>query len=694
MTSVVYQAEAAECGLACLAMVSSRFGRHTDITALRAKAGSFPRGMTVRDLIEVASKIGIEARAIRLEVNEIKDLEMPAILHWEMSHFVVAESAAPGGSILISDPARGQRKVAPDVISRAFTGIAVEFALKPDFERKDERTKINLWKLWKGKENVVPAFAKVMLLSTFIEVIGLSAPLVLQLITDELIPSKSIGFAVVCGVAALALLLSQVAGHAFRFRALEALRLNLNLRVSSGLFSHLLNLPSSFFASRHHGDIQSRFSSLDEIHSGISGAVLAAIFDAVVALLVAALLFLYSPIVGVLSVVCVIAYVATRSLMHAPTMAAHEGQIISQARRQSFLLESLRGIETLKAYSALQVRSAEFSNMTAEAASDEFRVSRLSNVYQSISASIVAVALIGAMLLGAWEVMRGSITLGMLVALLMYRATFMQRMFAAFDAFMRVRMLSLHAHRVSEVSTQAVESTATLPGRSLGGSKIVASSLAFAYPGAKGPAFAGVSFSIESGASVGVIGRSGSGKTTLGKIICGLLKPTAGHLSIGGEDVLGEEAILRHSIAVVSQSDVMFSGTILQNITMWDPLIDLSRVNEACRNACILDDILKLPLGLNSPAGENGNLLSGGQKQRIFLARALYKDPAILILDEATSHLDIPTEGQVLEHLAKLSITRIHIAHRPQSIAFCNQIIDLGGGLHEEGTMAHISEIA
>lgn len=694
MRPVVYQAEAAECGLACLAMVSSRFGRRTDITALRAKSGSFPQGMTVRDLIEVAGKMGMEARAIRLEVSEIKDLEMPAILHWEMSHFVVAESVTPSGSILISDPARGQRKVGSDLIDRAFTGIAVEFALKPEFERKDERTRISLWKLWKGNENVAPAFAKVMLLSALIEIIGLSAPLMLQLITDELIPSKSIGFAVVCGVAALTLLFSQVGGHAFRFRALEALRLNLNLRISSGLFSHLLNLPSSFFASRHYGDIQSRFSSLDEIHRGISGAVLAAIFDAVVALLVAALLFLYSPVVGVLSVVCVIAYIATRSLMHAPTMAAHEGQIISQARRQSFLLESLRGIETLKAYSALHIRSSEFSNMTAEAASDEFRVSRLSNMYQSISASIVATALIGAILLGAWEVMTDSITIGMLVALLMYRATFMQRMFAAFDAFMRVKMLSLHAQRVSEVSTHSVESNVTLPGLSLGGSKIVASNLAFAYPGSKGPTFSGVSFSIEPGASVGIIGRSGSGKTTLGKVICGLLKSTAGHLSIGGEDVLGEEAILRHGIAIVSQSDVMFSGTVLQNITMWDPHIDLSRVNEACRNACILEDILTLPLGLNSPAGENGNLLSGGQKQRIFLARALYKRPLILILDEATSHLDIPTEGQVLEHLAKLSITRIHIAHRPQSIAFCNQIVDLGGGLHEEGSIDFISEIS
>lgn len=694
MTSVIYQAEAAECGLACVAMVSSRFGHRTDITVLRAKVGSFPQGMTVRDIIEVAGSIGMDARAIRLEVNEIKDLELPAILHWEMSHFVVAESVTRDGSILISDPARGQRKVGPDVMDRAFTGVAVEFALKPDFQRRDERTKASLWRLWKGTENVAPAFTKVLLLSIFIEIIGLSAPLVLQLITDELIPSRSIGFAAVCCVATLTLLLSQAGGHAFRFRALEALRLNLNLRVSSGLFSHLLHLPSSFFSARHHGDIQSRFSSLDEIHRGVSGSVLAAIFDAAVALIVGVLLFLYSPIIGTLSVACVIAYIATRSLMHAPTMMAHEGQIISQARRQSFLLESLRGLETLKAYSALQIRSAEFSNMTAEAASDEFRVSRLTNFYQAISSSIISVALVGAILIGAWEVMRGSITIGMLVALLMYRASFMQRMFAAFDAFMRIRMLSLHAQRVSDVSTVQLEANQTLPGRSLGGSKIVATDLGYSYAGAKAPTFERISFVIETGASVGIIGRSGCGKTTLGKVMCGLLKPTSGHLSIGGEDVLGEASISRHSIAVVSQSDVMFSGTVLQNIVMWDPQIDIARVNEACRNACILDDILKLPLGLNSPVGENGSLLSGGQKQRIFLARALYRDPAILILDEATSHLDIPTEGQVLEHLARLSITRIHIAHRPQSIAFCNQIIDLGSEVRDEATTESISEMA
>ncbi|WP_426683881.1 ABC transporter transmembrane domain-containing protein [Xanthomonas translucens pv. undulosa] len=512
----------------------------------------------------------------------------------------------------------------------------------------------------------------------FIEAIGLSAPLVLQFTTDELIPSKSIGQTLIFCAAVLLLMVCQAAGQAIRLRALEALRLDLNFKVSSGLFSHLLGLPSSFFASRHHGDLQSRFSSLDEIHRGISGALLATIFDAMVAVMLATLLFLYSPIIGALSVLCVGAYIATRSLMHEPTLAAHEGQIISHARRQSFLLESLRGIDTLKSYSALHVRSSEFSNLTAEAASDEFGVSHLSNVYQSISACIISASLVGTIGLGAWEVMSDNITLGMLFALLMYRSAFMSRMFGAFDAFMRIRMLSLHAQRVSEISAHKGGDTLALPGRCTSGSAVVASELEFSYPGARGPVLRSVSFTVPAGTSAGVVGRSGCGKTTLGKLVCGLLLPTGGSLTIGGEAVLGEDAIRRHGIAVVSQSDILFSGTILQNIVMWDSQIDIQRVKGACRDACVLDEIMMMPMGLHSPVGEGGSLLSGGQKQRIFLARALYKNPSILVLDEATSHLDVPTEAHVLNNMAMLSITRIHVAHRPQSIAACDQIIRLG----------------
>ena len=679
MSAVLYQSEAAECGLACVAMILCRFGRRTDVASLRARVGSFPLGMTVRDLVEVASLAGMDARAVRIEASQIRELQLPSVLHWEMSHFVVAESVNSNGSIVISDPSRGRRTVTKELANRSFTGVAVEFAVRPDFSIKSEVANVSLWKLWRGGERIAPTLAGVLALSIFIEAIGLSAPLVLQFTTDELLPSKSIGYTLMFCVVGLVLMVCQAAGQAIRLRALETLRLNLNFKVSTGLFAHLLGLPSSFFAARHHGDLQSRFSSLDEIHRGISGAVLATIFDAIVAVMLATLLFLYSPIIGALSVLCVVAYIATRSLMHQPTLAAHEGQIVSHAKRQSFLLESLRGIDTLKSYSALHVRSSEFSNLTAEAASDEFGVSRLTNLYQAISACIISVSLVGTIGLGAWEVMSNNITLGMLFALLMYRSLFMSRMFGAFDAFMRIRMLSLHAQRVSEISSHRLDDARALPGRCSSGSMVEASELEFSYPGSRGAVLRSVSFTVPAGTSAGVVGPSGCGKTTLGKLVCGLLLPTGGNLAIGGEVVSGEDAIRRHGIAVVSQSDVLFSGTILQNIVMWESQIDIHRVKDACRNACVLDEIMRMPMGLHSPVGESGSLLSGGQKQRIFLARALYKSPAILVLDEATSHLDVPTEARVLENLAILSITRIHIAHRPQSIAACDQIIRIGG---------------
>ena len=680
MSRVVFQNEAAECGAACLAMVATHFGYKVDLLHLRSLLGVGSRGMSAKDLIEGASTLKLAGRGLRVEMEELRSLAFPAILHWQMSHYIVLDSVDSRGRFHVRDPAVGARVLDQKQMSDGFTGIALEFGPLPEFVKDDKRTRVSLLSLWKGNESVAGPVAKIMALSALAEVIGLFVPLLLQILADEIIPAMDVSFIVVVAIAASVMLIAQAVGVSLRFRLVELMRTSLNLKMSGALFGHMLSLPISYFQVRHYGDLQSRFHSLDTIHSGLSGPLITTVFDAFASIFIFSLMLFYNPGLAFFALACACMYMVVRWHMHPPTIAAHEEMLIASAKRDSFLLESLRGIETLKVYASLATRSGQYQNLSADYATGQLRVAHYTNLYQFLSTIVLIVSSIGTICIGSWLVIRGDLTLGMLFAFILYRSTFTTRLVAVFDAVMQTRMLALHASRVSDISLQDRVIEPSLPGKSSGLHDVVVRDLSFTYPGDRAPIFDKLSFSLSPGTTLGIVGPSGCGKTTLGKILAGLLLPSLGRVTVSGEELRGEDGARRHSIAVVSQSDVLFSDTILQNIVLWEPDVDIDRVRMACVDACIMEDIDALPLGLNSPVGEGGGLLSGGQRQRIYLARALYAKPEILILDEATSNLDVETERRVIDRLCELPMIRIQIAHRPHAIARCDLILDLGIG--------------
>lgn len=680
----VFQTEAAECGLAALAMVARHHGNKIDLRGMRELVGRRPQGMTAVEIVRAAAALKLSCRTLRVEPEDLSHMQTPAILHWNFDHYVVLEAVLDAGrGFLIGDPATGRRRVSLTELSAAFTGVAFDLEPDADFARVRARPRLGLFEIWRGRGGVRTALTRVLGLSVLIEAAGLAGPLFLQYVTDHALPRHDMkAISALAGSVAL-VLLAQALCSRLRQSVVERLRIELGARLSSQLFAHLLRLPLEFFGARHQGDIQSRFRSLDAIHAGLSGSAIIALFDAAVASALIVVMTVYDWRLASACVAFVALYCLVRWLYHAPTMLAHEATIVASARRDSFLLESVRGVEALKIYASLPSRSAQYADLSVEHALSQGEVSRLTVSYQFAAAVVLGLSLVVCTWLAAMLVLRGQLSVGMMLSFLFLRVAFTSKCVSAFDNVMQIKALSLHVERVSDVTSHPVASQvlaqegSAQPGQCAHDGELRIESLHFAYPHARARVIDDFGVRIAYGSSVALVGPSGCGKSTLGRLIGGLLAPSSGRILVSGQPVAGETCAHRHGIVLVSQSDTLFTGTIGQNVALGVGEADIERVREACRGACVLDDILALPMGLDTPVGEAGLALSGGQRQRLFLARALYAQPRILILDEATSHLDVESERRVLDYLDGLSITRLHIAHRPQTIARCERVIEL-----------------
>ncbi|GAB3039353.1 hypothetical protein GCM10027285_24520 [Oleiagrimonas citrea] len=358
----------------------------------------------------------------------------------------------------------------------------------------------------------------------------------------------------------------------------------------------------------------------------------------------------------------------------------HEERIVYRARQQTELMESVRGVQAIKLANKQALRNAKLMSATYEAARRDLKSQRIDIAFNALSKSISAGGRVFLVTVGAYLVIKANFTLGMLVAFLVIADQFMVKGGALIDKFIEFRMLKLHAERISDIALAEEEAFASSAYSGADPDPtLVMESISFRYSDSDPWLFDRYSLKICEGESVAIIGPSGCGKSTLAKLMLGLLNPCDGKISVGGVDirVLGMNRY-RGMVAVVMQDDNLFAGSIADNISFFDQQANFEDVCEAARAAGIFDEISVMPMGFETLVGDMGSSLSGGQKQRIILARALYRKPKILVLDEATSHLDVRLEKYVNSAIQKMNMTRIVIAHRPETIASADRVIDLG----------------
>lgn len=679
-TPLVLQTEAAECGLACLAMIAGHYGHDIDLTSLRQRHSLSLKGATLDDLIRIAEQLHFVPRPIKLELEELPQLWLPAILHWDFNHFVVLVSATPR-SMLIYDPAQGVRRLSPEETSRHFTGVAME--LEPDeaFTPKRERRNIRLRQLTGPLPGLGGAVTQLFLLAAALEILAVTSPFFLQWVVDHALVANDRDLVAILGLGFLLLGIFKVAITVFRAWVVLVLGTNLNLQLFTRLFRRLLSLPMEFFEKRYLGDIVSRFESLEVIQRTLTSSLIEALVDGLMAIATLGMMALYSISLTLIVLLAALLYGLLRSVLYQPLRQAQEEHIVRAAKQQSNFIESVRGVQSLKLFNRQLYRQTRYHNLTVESFNAHIRIQQLQMLFRASNETLFVLENIAVIWLGALQVLDTHFTVGMLFAFLAYKQQFITRIVGLIEKGIDLKMLGLHTERVADIALTDPEPISGQPlvcGDTILATDIEVIDLGFRYADSEPWILRHLNMKITAGESVAIIGPSGCGKTTLLKLLLGLLTPCEGEIRISGISLaqLGLQRY-REMIGTVMQDDHLFAGSISENISFFDPRPDFDWIDTCARRAALAEDIEQMPMQYNTLIGDMGTVLSGGQKQRLLLARALYRRPKILFLDEATSHLDGVREQSVNEAIRHLELTRVIVAHRQETIAMAGRVISL-----------------
>lgn len=646
--------------------------------------------------MDMADAIGLSARPIRLELSELSELKAPAILHWDLKHFVVLRKATVR-TIVLHDPALGERTISLEDASRHFTGVALELTPTPVFEKRTIADKVRLTDLFSRVRGLTPSIVQIFVLAVILQGFGLLSPILNQAIVDDVLGRSDVSLLTTIAIGMGVLLLLNTA--VTRLRGYISLYMNtqLSYQMQANLLRHTLRLPVSWFEKRHIGDIISRFGSLTPAQSMMTDALPNVVLDSLMATFGIVMMILYAPLLTAIEVATIILFFAVRMatfpyLRH----RSMEGLHLS-AKVQSTFLETLRGARTFKAYGRERERIAVWQNEQAAAINNSVRVAKF-GLWGSLGSGLLSGAQqILVWYLGAKLVIDGHLTLGMLLAYQAYTNQFTGAAGRLVGQFFTFRTLGIHLERLADIVhgepergiDEALESDRTFHG------SITVRNLSFRYAEHEPWVLKDLNLTIHAGEFVCFVGPSGQGKTTLLKLLLGFYEPTEGEILIDGVPLrsFGVRSY-RDRIGVVLQDDQLFAGTISDNIAFFDPDVDMRSVEEAAKAAQIHDDILRLPMGYMSLVGDMGSTLSGGQRQRMFLARALYRRPTILYLDEGTANLDPESERRVMGTLNDLSATRVVIAHREAAIAGADRVLAIREGHLLESVKGHSTQPA
>lgn len=686
---LVRQTEAAECGLACLAMVAGYYGHRTTLTRLRQRFPISMRGVTLAQLMAMSDEMGLYSRPLRGEIEELPEVKLPSVLHWDLNHFVVLKAIRRrlrgGIRYVIHDPAKGVIEIGHEEMSRHWTGVVLELHPMTTLAKTDQRVKMRWSRLGLNLLGLKSSLVQALGLSLLLQVFAFLSPFYLQLAIDKAVPAFDTMFltALALGFAGLALI--GMVTRALRELILMKVSSAVGFSMVADLFRHMLRLPVGYFERRHTGDVISRFDSTEPINELISHGLVSSAIDALMAVLTLALMYYYSPLLATIAVVTLAVFAAFRAATYRSLRRAQIDSIAAKAEEATTMIETVRGIATIKLFGRQQDRMRLWQNRRADVINAEIRMNRMNIWFQVMGEGMTRLETILFVFLAVSMVIAGQFTVGMIFAFSAYKAQFLEAGLRFVDMGFQLKMMETHVDRIGDIALEAPEPTKGLAARTgkppfEGGIEL--KGVRFAYGRDDPEVLKGVDLAIRPGESIAITGASGGGKSTLLKVLLGFYEPTAGQVLVDGEPMsrLGIDNF-RRGVGAVLQDDVLYAGSIAENIAFFDPEMDLELVFHCATIACIHQEIQELPMGYDSLVGDMGSSLSGGQKQRVFLARALYQRPRILLLDEGTANLDQAREAEVTANLARLPVTRIMIAHRPEAIRSATRVVRMEDGV-------------
>jgi ATP-binding cassette, subfamily B, bacterial CvaB/MchF/RaxB len=678
---LLLQSEAAECALACLAMVVGAHGHRTDLATLRQRFSLSLKGATMADLVRMAGELRFNPRALRVEPQQLEQIALPCVLHWDLNHFVVL-TEVKGQTFTLHDPARGLRRLKLAELSEHFTGVALELTPGADFAPKVERQGVKLSQLVGPVRGLKRSIGQIVLLALALEAFVLGSPFLLQWVVDDVVVSNDRDLLLTLGIGFSLLVLLQVAAAALRSWAVLHLSATLNLQWLGNVFAHLMRLPVAWFEKRHAGDVWSRFAAVQTMQKTLTTHFVEALLDGLLVVATLAMMAFYSLTLTAIALAAVAAYALLRWVFFRPLRQATEETLVHEAHQASHFLESLRAVQSIKLFNRQADRQARFMSRVVDAMNAGIATRKLELMFSVMHRLLFGLERVAVVWVGALLVMDQKLSVGMLFAFVAFKEQFAQRVSALIDKGAELRMLRLQGERLADIVLAPPEDGG-LPRLSsrVPEARIDVRGVTFRYADNEADVLQGVSLAIEPGESVAIVGPSGGGKTTLLKLMLGIHAPAHGEIRVAGMPLaqLGL-AQWRAMVGTVMQDDALLTGSVIDNISFFDAAPDIEWVMECARVAAVHDEIEAMPMGYHTLIGDMGASLSGGQKQRVLLARALYKRPQVLLLDEATSALDIERERIVNQNIRKLELTRVIVAHRPETIASASRVVVLSEG--------------
>ncbi len=679
---LVRQTEAAECGLAALTMVANYHGFDTDLGTLRRQFQPSQRGAPLQSLIAMADQLGLTPRAVKLPLDNLQDLHLPAILHWDMNHYVVLDRVTRGKA-LIHNPGGSSQWRPIKELSAHFTGVALELRPADDFEPSHRRERLSLSQLWRRITGLKRAIVQTIVLSLVLEAFVLASPYYTQVAIDSALPALDYNLLTILALGFGLFTIINAGASLLRQFVLLSAGTSLGYGIASNVARRLFRLPVAWFEKRHVGDVLSRFQSVTPIQQFMTAGAVSAIIDGSLAIFTLVLMFFYSGILTVAALIAFGLYTIVRAVSFSAQRTAQEETIIATGREQLAMIESLRGIVTLRLFNRETARHLLWQTRLADFMNASVSLARIKIWQTTANTLILGLETIVSIWLAIRLVIDGGFSIGMVFAYMAYKTQFLQRGASLIDQSIAFKMLGLHLERLSDIALAEQDRSVAernMPQPPFEG-RIELRNVSYRYSPTDPLVLDDINLVVEPGELVAITGPSGGGKTTLVKVLLSLIEPEEGELLIDGKPLhkFGYRNF-REQIAAVLQEDSLFVGSLADNIALFDDEPDMERIQVAARAAAIHDDIAVMPMAYNTLIGDMGSALSGGQKQRLLLARALYRQPRMLVMDEGTSHLDVAREQMVNAAIAELGITRIIIAHRIETIISAPRILAVDQG--------------
>jgi ATP-binding cassette, subfamily B, bacterial len=674
-----------DCGAASLASVLAFHGKHVPIHEIRSTLGGGRNGVTAKQLLAAARAFGLSARGVAIEPSKLRYLPPGSILHWDLAHFVVYESSS-AKFVQIVDPAAGRRRITMEDAAKSLSGVALVFEPGQNFKRQKPKTRVRYRRYAAWMFGVRGVWGRILASSFFLQILMLSVPGLMAILVDKVVPRGdsqllylvAAGFMMLCSFNFLASLL--------RSRLLLELRTKVEARMSFDFVEHLFALPYAFFQQRTTGDLMMRLSSQVAIREVLTSGALSALLDGALVSVYFVLLLGAAPSLAFVA----LGFAALQGAIYAfsarrNTQLVIEG-LAARSQLEAYQVEMLSGVETLKSMGATDRSFSRWSDLYVNSLNRSIARERLDGSFQTLLGTLRFCGPVCLMLVGAHKVLDGSLALGAMLGLSALGAGFLDPVANLVATAMKLTQLRAYMERIEDVLETPREAQRTVSAQERAASMLLngsiqVSELSFKYPSEPRHTLQRLSFVAQPGECMAIVGASGSGKSTLARLLAGLYEPQSGTIAFDGRDMRSWDLIsLREKLGIVTQDTKLFSGTIRDNVALFDPSVTQEDAEEACRLACLDEAIAQMPMGYDTMLADGGSSLSGGQRQRLSLARALVRKPSVLILDEATSALDAITERAVQDNLRRLRCTRVIVAHRLSTVVEADKILVLDKG--------------